>query len=63
MKYLIAPVQQTPNPAAHDPAAVPPFCEHSAEVKQVPLYPFVPKHWELANRTIENIDKTTNMQI
>jgi hypothetical protein len=36
------PVQQTPNPEAHDPDAVPPFCEHSAEVRHVPLYPLLP---------------------
>ena len=29
--------QQTPNPAAHPPADVPPFELHSLDVKQVPL--------------------------
>ena len=52
-------MQQTPNPEAQEPDAVPPLSEaHSALVRHVPLKPLVPKHNELANRTMENSDKT-----
>lgn len=55
-------MQQTPNPEAQDPDAVPPYEEHSELVRQVPLYELVPVHKEFGNRTIENIDKTVHIK-
>ena len=57
-EYMNSLVQQTPNPEAQDPEAVPPLRAHSADVKQVPFRPLVPEHLELANRTMENREKT-----
>ena len=52
LKYQ--PVQQTPNPEAHEPDGVPPLAKHSVGVKQVPLNPFIPQHKELENRMTGN---------
>ena len=54
------PTQQTPNPEAHVPVAVPPLAEHSADVKHVPLSPVVVLQPALRNRTTENSDMTFN---
>jgi hypothetical protein len=55
--YLQA--QQTPNPEAHVPYAVPPPVEHSALLKQVPLYNgLVDTHPLLGNRIIEKTERT-----
>jgi hypothetical protein len=51
-------VQQTPNPAAQVPAEVPDWDLHSEDVRQVPLYPFVPKQLDWLKRTTENKEKT-----
>ena len=53
-------MQQTPNPEAHVPVAVPPLAEHSADVKHVPLSPVVVLQPELGNRTTENSEITTS---
>jgi hypothetical protein len=52
------PTQQTPNPDAQLPVAVPPFLEHSEEVKHVPLRPVDVVHGVFENRTIEKRDMT-----
>lgn len=56
--YYSLPTQQTPNPDAQLPVAVPPFLEHSEEVKHVPLRPVDVVHGVLENRTIEKRDMT-----
>ena len=51
-------MQQTPNPAAQVPAEVPDWDLHSEDVRQVPLYPFVPEQLDWLKRTTENKEKT-----
>ena len=51
-------MQQTPNPAAQVPAEVPEWDLHSEDVRQVPLYPFVPEQLDWLKRTTENKEKT-----
>ena len=55
------PTQQTPNPDAQLPVAVPPLVEHSEEVKHVPLRPVDVVQGVFANRTIEKRDMTENV--
>ena len=50
--------QQTPNPDAQVPEAVPPNFEQSDELQHVPLLPAVEAHASFLNVTIVNRDKT-----
>ena len=52
-------MQQTPKPAAHSPAALPPLAAHSAPVKQTPVrLSSVALHALLANCTTLNRPRT-----
>ena len=50
---LELPRQQTPNPAAQSPLAVPVAEVHSVEVRQVPISPLDAVHASLGNWTTE----------
>ena len=54
-------LQQTPNPAAQFPSAVPPAVEHSEEVKQVPkvVVELADVQAWFGNWTIENSENTS----
>lgn len=52
--------QQTPNPLAHVPEAVPPRLEHSLDEQQVPLVPVVEVQGPCFQETIVKRDKTEN---
>lgn len=60
MKKINKHVQQTPNPLAHGPLAVPPRAEHSDPAKQVPFSPFDVRHSALLNLIGLNNEKTGN---